>query len=259
MSEPSSRLELIALSDFPRVQPGDDLVGLLADSLIRNELQLRDGDVIVVAQKIVSKAEHRYRRLADVLVSDRAKILAAEVDKNPALVELILQESTAVIRQRPGVLIVEHRLGFVHANAGIDQSNIDQSTDDPLALLLPAQPDHSAQALREGLQSRCAVSLRVIINDSAGRAWRNGTCGIAIGSAGFETVVDLIGQQDMFGQELRVTTVGVADELAAAASFLMGQAAEAMPVVVIRGAKLRDSSTATAQDLIRDKAIDLFR
>ncbi len=255
----SRRLELIALENFPHVQPGDDLAGQINSALLQQGLALQSGDVLVLAQKIVSKAEGRYRDLADVEVSAEAAELATQVDKDPRLVELILQESVAVVRQRPGVLIVEHRQGLVHANAGIDQSNIEQSEDKPRALLLPFDSDKSAAELLAQLEAQHDKSLAVIINDSAGRAWRNGTSGIAIGVAGFDPVLDMIGGKDMFGNELRVTTIGVADELAAAASFVMGQAGESCPVVLVRGANLERSTTGHSSQLIRDKEMDLFR
>lgn len=249
---------MFALSDFPMVEPGDQLSELILASLSSNDLALRDNDVLVLAQKIVSKAENQYRNLNEVSVSAVALQLAEEVDKDPRLVELVLQESESVVRKRPGVLIVRHRLGFVHANAGIDQSNIKTSEESPRALLLPVDPDQSAADLRAELQQATNCRVSIIINDSAGRAWRNGTCGIAIGSAGFQPVQDLIGDTDMFGNELRVTTVGVADELAAAGSLLMGQAGEASPVVLVRGAPVQDSSTENARQLIRDPELDLF-
>lgn len=255
-------LELIALENFPRVQPGDNLAALISTTLSGQGLSLHNGDVVALAQKIVSKAEGRYRDLADVVVSDYAAELAIQVEKDPRLVELILQESVAVVRQRPGVLIVEHRQGLIHANAGIDQSNIEHPEQQARALLLPEDSDRSAAELREQLVATMAgsdSSIAVIINDSAGRAWRNGTMGIAIGVAGFDPVLDLIGQHDMFGNELRVTTVGIADELAAAASFVMGQADEATPVVIIRGANLAVSEQGHSSQLIRNPEMDLFR
>lgn len=253
------RVELIALENFPMVEPGDDLAEQILTCLHAQGLSLQAGDIIVLAQKIVSKAEDQYRSLMDVEPSAEAIALAEEVDKDPRLVHLILSESSAVVRKRPGVLIVEHRLGLVHANAGIDQSNIKTSETKPRALLLPKDPDASAESLRARLQQGSPGELGIIINDSAGRAWRNGTCGIAIGTAGFEPVNDMIGEPDMFGQELRVTTIGIADELAAAASFAMGQGAEALPVVLVRGAKVPLGKRCGSSSLLRDRSLDLFR
>jgi len=253
-----SRLELIPLADFPLVEPGDDLAAMVIDTLARNDLALAPGDVLVVAQKVVSKAEDRYARLAEVVVSAEARELAARADKDPRQVQLILDESVEVLRVRPGVIIVEHRNGYVHANAGIDRSNIALDPDDPRVLLLPENPDASAAALRAALERATGVAAQVIINDSVGRAWRNGTVGIAIGCAGLEPLYDRIGDRDLFGNLLEVTEPAVADELAAAASLVMGQAAEGCPVVLARGAGLPDGE-GDSRGLLRDHAADLFR
>ena len=251
-------LQMIGLPNFPLVEPGDDLAEQIAQSLMDANLSLQAGDVLVIAQKIFSKAENRYAYLDQVEVSSAAETLAAEVEKDPRLVQLVLDESIEVIKQRPGAVIVEHKLGYVHANAGIDQSNITSDSEDQRVLLLPVDPDASAAQLRETLKVRSGVEVAVIINDSAGRAWRNGTLGFAIGTAGFEPVVDLVGKKDLFGRTLEATQVAVADELAAGASFVMGQADEAMPVVLVRGARLPKAETGSTS-LIRARAQDLFR
>ena len=251
-------LRLIPLLDFPLVEPGDDLVALIMEALQANDLSLQQGDVLVVAQKIISKAENRYVRLADVTVSAEAQSLAEKAGKDPRQVELILRESNEVIRVRPGVIIVEHRNGYIHANAGIDKSNIRIDADDPRVLLLPKDPDASARALRNGIANLAAVAPQVIINDSMGRAWRNGTVGLAIGSAGVAPLNNQIGEADMFGNTLEVTEPAVADELAAGASLVMGQAAEGCPVVVARGVSLKHSDGGSA-GLLRDKSLDMFR
>lgn len=254
----TSRLELIPLLNFPLVEPGDDLVQLIVAALRENALTLQAGDVLVVAQKIVSKAENRYVRLADVSVSAEANALAERADKDPRQVQLILQESRAVLRVRPGVIIVEHRNGYVHANAGIDKSNIVRDANDPRVLLLPEDPDASAQALRVGLEEYTGVAPQVIINDSMGRAWRNGTVGLAIGTAGLQPLYNQIGDMDMFGNVLEVTEPAVADELAAGASLVMGQAAEACPVILARGAGLKPADVGSG-GLLRDRSLDMFR
>lgn len=254
----AKRLELIPLQGFPEVEPGDNLVELIAVALASNALELQRGDVLLLAQKIVSKAEDRYVSLADVTPTAEAESLAQQADKDPRLVQLILDESREVLRVRPGVIIVEHRNGYVHANAGIDSSNIRQDPEARRVLLLPRDPDASARALRLGLRQRGEVAPQVIINDSMGRAWRNGTMGLAIGTAGVEPLRNQIGEQDMFGNVLEVTEPAVADELAAAASLVMGQAAEACPVVLARGAGLRSSDHGSA-GLLRDRSNDLFR
>lgn len=253
-----SQMTLTALADFPLVEPGDSLIELITSSLQANDQTLVEGDVLVLAQKIVSKAEGRYAYLNDVSVSEKAKLLAREVDKDPRLVELILAESAEVVKTRPGVVIVEHRLGYVHANAGIDKSNICTDEENPRVLLLPEDSDASAAVLRQQVKHRLGVNVAVIINDSAGRAWRNGTVGLAIGTAGFEPLENLIGEADLFGRALEVTEVAVADELAAAASFMMGQADEGAPVVIVRGARFNTAEIGSAS-LIREKSKDLFR
>ncbi len=253
-----STLTMTALPDFPLVEPGDDLVAFILSTLSKTKLSLEDGDVLVLAQKVVSKAEDQYRYLNAVVPSKQAIKLAAEIDKDPRLAELILSESNEVVRKRPGVVVVEHRLGYVHANAGIDKSNISSATDNPRVLLLPVDSDKSAARLREQIRQQTQKTVFIIINDSAGRAWRNGTVGMAIGTAGFEPVENLIGDEDLFQRPMEVTEVAVADELAAAASFMMGQAAEGSPVVHIRGARLKSADCGSAS-LIRDKSKDLFR
>jgi coenzyme F420-0:L-glutamate ligase/coenzyme F420-1:gamma-L-glutamate ligase len=254
----TARLELLPLMNFPAVEPGDDLAQLVVDSLQRNDLELRSADVLVIAQKVVSKAENRYAYLNDVQISEEAVALAERAQKDARQVQLILDESREVLRVRPGVIIVEHRNGYVHANAGIDKSNIESDPDNPRVLLLPENADESASRLRDALENLVGVAPQIIINDSSGRAWRNGTVGIAIGTAGLEPLFNQIGGKDMFGNTLEVTEPAVADELAAAGSLVMGQAAESCPVVLVRGANLAPS-TGGSTTLLRDRALDLFR
>lgn len=261
-------LQLLALPQFPLVAPGDDLAALISASLRCANTQLAAGDVLVVAQKIVSKAENRYVALADVAPSRRARELAIEVNKDPRLVEVILRESAAVIRQRRDVLIVEHRLGFVMANAGVDASNIEQGVgaEGARVLLLPTDPDAAAAHLRAELHRREQVAVGVIINDSVGRAWRNGTTSMALGAAGVPTLWDRRGNPDLFGRRLQVTEVAVADELASAAALLQGEGDEGQPVILIRGLRLPaatqnagQNAGQTARALLRPAALDLFR
>ena len=251
-------IELIAVPDVPAVAPGDDLAALIAERLAGAAIALRDGDVVVLAQKIVSKAEGRIVDLADVTPSPEAEALAREVEKDPRLVEVILSESRRVVRRRPNVLIVEHRLGFVMANAGVDQSNVAPADGSERALLLPLDPDASAERLRAALEARSGCRLGVVINDSFGRAWRRGTVGIAVGCAGIASLLDKRGDPDLFGRTLRVTLVAVADEIAAAASLLMGQANEGRPVVIVRGA-LPAGPALPAASLVRSLEEDMFR
>lgn len=251
------RVELLAVPGLPMVKAGDDL-GALIGKQLTGELTPRVGDVLVLAQKIVSKAEGRMVDLATVKPSQRAVELGAEVQKDPRLVELILSESVRVVRSRPNVLIVEHRRGFVMANAGIDQSNVGPTDGVQRALLLPVDPDGSAEKLRSRLAELCGTTLAVVIIDSFGRAWRRGTCGVAIGAAGLPALLDLRGNPDLFGRALQVSITGFADEIAAAASLVMGQGDEAQPAVLMRG--LSWSAPANpASELIRPAAEDMFR
>ena len=253
---PVAEISIAALSGIPHVRPGDDIADIVIQGLASSGLSLRRGDIIVIAQKIVSKAEGRIVDLREVAPSPRASELAAAVDKDPRLVELILRESTEVVRHRKGVLVVAHRNGTVLANAGIDASNV--AGDDHHVLLLPEDCDRSCRDIRAQLAARTGVQPGVIVIDSLGRAWRNGTVGTALGAAGLPPLLDLRGQPDLFGRELRTTQVGIADEIAAAASMLMGQADEGTPVVVLRGLQLPDGN-GPASDLHRARGLDLFR
>ena len=243
---------------IPLVRPRDDLAELLILACERQAISPKEGDVLVLAQKVVSKAEARYIDLATVVPSARAQSLAAEVEKDPRLVEVILGESRRVVRRRPGILIVEHRLGFVMANAGVDRSNVDPEAGVEPVLLLPRDPDGSAATLLARLSAHFGKPLAVIISDSWGRAWRRGTVGVALGAAGLPAVMDLRGRPDLFGHELRVTETGFADEIASAASLLMGQAAEATPAVLVSGLSWSAPSR-PANALIRPPEEDLFR
>lgn len=249
-------LRLTPLGGVPNVQPGDDLVAICSAALKQTGIALEDGDILVLAQKIVSKAEDRYRKLADVAASAEALDLAERTGKHPGLAQLILDESQEILRVRDGLIIVEHRLGFVCANAGIDQSNLER--EEGWALLLPDNPDASAAALREALQRASGKQIGVLIIDSHGRAWRNGVSGVAIGLAGMPGLVDQREHLDRNDRPLVITTIGAADELAAAASLVMGQAAEGFPIVHVRGFPypLREGGL---NELLRPREGDLFR
>lgn len=251
---------ITSLPGFPLVQRGDNLVKLILASIKRAQLELINGDVFVLAQKIVSKSEGREIDLNQVKPTPDARDLAAKTGKDPQLVEVILQESKRILRYKPGTIIVEHRLGFVCANAGIDHSNVsgEPDTEHNWVLLLPVNPDKSAREIRAEMERECQVKLGILIIDSHGRPWRMGTAGVAIGLAGLPGVVDMRGVNDLFGYTLHVTQIGAADELAAAASLVMGQAAEGVPVVHVRGFPypLRESSL---DEILRPKDQDLFR
>jgi len=255
---PGPRLELVAIEGIGAVRPGDDLGRLLAEALRARGPAPREGDVIAVAQKIVSKSENRYVRLDSVTPTARAIELAARCDKDPRLVQVILGETREVLRTAPGVLVVEDLRGLVLANAGVDRSNVDQDGGGERVLLLPADPDASAARIRARLKEAAGVDVGVLVNDSLGRAWRLGTVGAAIGVSGLPGLLDRRGEADLQGRRLEITEVGYADELAAAASAVMGQAAEGRPAVLIRGAAWprREGS---ARELQRPRAKDLFR
>ncbi len=252
----AASLQLHAFRSFPDVEPGDDLVAHLVGCIRADQIEIRPDDIFVLAQKIVSKAEGRYVNIADVVASDRAVEIARATGKDPRHVEVVLSESTDIVRTSEHLLIVEHRLGLVMANAGVDQSNVDHA-DGEKFLLLPSNPDLSARSLKEGLEAQLDMRLGVVINDSFGRPWRNGIVGVAIGAAGVQSLESRIGQHDMFGRPLRITEIAIADEIASAASLLMGQAGERRPVVLVRGLGHTGDSPASA--LIRDRKRDLFR
>ena len=253
-----AQLTIIGLAGVPMVQPGDDLASLTLAAYAGTKLVPEDGDVIVVAQKIVSKSEGRLVDVASVTPSERAIALAAETGKDPRFVEIVLSESRRIVRHRPNLIVVEHRLGFVMANAGIDHSNVAPDDGTERVLLLPVDPDASALALQQQLASRTKKRLAIIISDSFGRPWRRGTVGIALGAAGLPSVIDWRGQPDLFGRKLEVTETGFADEIAAAASLVQGQAAEATPIVVVRGLSWT-APEAPAAAIVRPPEHDLFR
>lgn len=253
-------LILTALTGIGLVRPGDDLSQLIELALGRADIHLESGDVLVVTQKVVSKAEGCLINLEQIEPSARAFQLAGETEKDARLVEVILHESRRILRKRPGLIIVEHRLGFICANAGIDHSNVaaEESGAGEWVLTLPKDPDTSARMICSRLKEIANADIGVLIIDSHGRAWRRGSVGVCIGVAGFPALLDLRGQPDLFGRPLQVTQVGLADEVAAAASLIMGQADESQPVVHIRGIpySLREGSI---QELLRPEEEDLFR
>ena len=252
---PVAELRATALEGLPRIRPGDDLAVILGDALEAAGLIPGARDVLVVAQKIVSKAEGRIVVLADVEPSARAEELAQQTGKDPRLVEVILSETRHVLRARQRVLIVQHRLGYVMANAGVDQSNLD---DPGTALLLPRDPDASAAGLRARLAARFGTAPGVIVSDSFGRAWRRGSIGTAIGVAGLPALLDMRGQPDLSGRRLEVTIAAFADQIASTAALLTGEAAEGRPAVLVRGLAW-SAPDETAMAMIRDEAEDMFR
>ncbi len=254
------KLTLTTLQNIPLIRQNDNLADILLSSLAQANIELQNDDILVLAQKIVSKAEGRMRNLAEVTPSARAIELAEQTQKDARVVELMLEESNEILRTRVGAIIVEHRLGFVCANAGIDHSNVagHGNEKEEHVLLLPENPDESARRLREEIRHRTGANVGVMIIDSHGRAWRNGTVGICIGLSGIPAVMDERGWKDLFGYTLQITVVGIADELAAAASLMMGQAAEGTPAVHVRGFPY-PLGEGSLRELIRPKEQDMFR
>lgn len=253
-SHSPQRLEMFAPTGFPMVRPGEPLLPMILKSLQDNDLPLRDKDILVVTQKILSKSENRYVSFDSVEVSTQARTIAAQCAKDERMVEMVLRESDRIVRCAKDVLIVRHRQGCVSANAGIDRSNIDAGESQ--MLLLPEDPDRSAAELREGIRSACGVDVGVLIIDSFGRPWRLGTCGICIGSAGIVALNDYRGQLDLAGRKLEATEVAQADEIAAGASLLMGPSDQSLPIVLVRGVDF--GGDGKAADLIRPADQDQF-
>lgn len=254
----TAKIILTALEGLPLVTAGDDLARIIAEGLARERIEPTGGDILVVAQKIVSKVEDRIVDLNTVRPGARAVEIADDIHKDARVVELILSESKAVIRTKPGVMIVEHKRGWIMANAGIDASNVASAEGQQNVLLLPADPDKSAASLRADLRKRLDCELGIVISDSFGRPWRLGTTGVAIGAAGLPSLWDRRGERDLFGREMQVTQQAIADEVANAASLLQGQGGEGRPVVHLRGLTF-DADHRPASALIRDAAEDMFR
>jgi coenzyme F420-0:L-glutamate ligase/NADPH-dependent F420 reductase len=254
---PATRVSVLPVVGLPLFSTGDDLADAIIRCLAGDGERLWDGDVVVVAQKVVSKVEGRTRRLPDVVPGPAARGAAATAEKDAALVQLIIEEAQALVRVAPGVIIARHRTGHVLANAGIDASNI-PGGDAGEVLLWPKDPGLSAYRLRAALTRASGAKVAVIISDSVGRAWRMGTTGTAIGSAGLRPLRDRRGERDLFGRELKATVVGVADEIAAAASLVMGEAAEGVPAAVVRGATYDPDDAAEIGEILRPREKDLF-
>jgi len=252
------QVTLTALPNIPLIQRGDDLAAIILRGLRDADIALADGDVLVLAQKIVSKSEGRMVRLRDVMPSPHALELAQQSGKDARFCEVVLWDTREIVRVREGLIIVETRRGWVCANAGIDRSNVAPHDADEWVLRLPEDADRSARELRERLRIETSRAVGIIVNDTHGRAWRNGAVGVAIGVAGLPAVEDLRGRADLFGYHLQVTTVGLADQIASAASLLQGQADEGRPIVHMRGVP-RSRGEGSAREIVRRKETDLFR
>lgn len=256
MSRPT--LTLTAVPGIPDVEPGDDLPAMIAQALDAAGIEPREQDVLAVSHKIISKAEDRYVDLADVTPSAVAYELAERTEKDPRLVEVILSESRKVLRDRPGLIITEHRLGWVMANAGVDQSNVPSQVEGERVLRLPEDPDGASARIRDVLERRFEVKMGVVVCDSVGRAWRHGVVGFALGASGLPALLDLRGARDRQGRELKVSFAAVADQIASAAELVMGEADEGQPVVLLRGLTW-SAAALPAAALVRSPDEDLFR
>ncbi len=250
-------MQLYPIDTIPLIKPGDDLGQLIFEHTKKAELTLTATDIIIIAQKIVSKAENCFVRLSEVIPTERAKELAEITQKPAEMVQAILWDTAEVVRAKPGLLIVQHKLGFISANAGLDHSNV--SPNPNTLLRLPLDPDASALAIRQTLRMLTGSAPPILIIDSHGRPWRKGTAGVVIGLSGLAPVQDLRGTPDLFGEPLQYTDVGFTDQIAAAASLLMGQAAEGCPVVIVRGLEFTVDNQAQAVDVLREKEMDAFR
>ncbi len=256
MNTTTASITITALPGIPLIQSGDDLAQIILEALARANLALQDGDALVITSKIISKAEGRLVDLETVAPGERARELADATRKDPRIVELVLQESRMISRQSPGVLVTQHRLGFISANAGIDQSNVDGSEN--MVLLLPLDPDASAARIRARLRELTGAEVGIVVSDSHGRPFRMGNVGTAIGVAGMPALLDLRGKPDLFGRELKISIQGYADLVASAANLLTGEADEGRPVVLVRGLQFT-AQDGRASDLVRSPEQDLYR
>ena len=250
-------LKLIALKDFPLIEPNDDLASIINKSINNNGIDIESGDVVVVAQKIISKCENRYVELKNIQPSKEATDLAKTLNRDPAFIQIIQNESKKIISTDKNVIIVEHKLGFININAGIDRSNILQKDD--VVLLLPENPSKSAKDLQSAISANFQRDIALIVTDSMTRPFRSGVTNFALASANIPSLIDLKGDSDIYGNILQSTEIAIADELAAAAGLLMGQGSEKQPVVIIKGFDKKNYSTNDAFNLVVDENEDLYR
>lgn len=246
-----------ALKEFPLIQPGDNLSSIILESCKHNKFILEDDDIIVIAQKVVSKSENRYKNLLEIKPSKQATNLALSLNRDPAFIQLILNESNEIISTDKNVIIVEHKLGFININAGIDRSNIPENKN--LVLLLPEDPSSSSQKIYEDISSKIKKNISVIITDSMTRPYRSGVMNFALASTNIQSLIDLKGEKDIYGNILQATEIAIADELAAASGLLMGQGNDGIPIVIIRGFDRKHYLKNDAFNLIVKKEDDLYR
>ena len=249
-------LELLALNNFPLIKPGDNLASIILKSILKNQLTINDNDIIVIAQKVVSKAENRYVDLEKIKISDDAINLASKLNKNPGFIQAVINESNKILSTKKNVIIVEHKLGFINVNAGIDLSNVPSKK---LALLLPEDPRKSAKDIQNYLSEKLNKKISIIITDSITRPYRSGVINIALASYNIQSLEDLKGQKDIYGKKLKGTEVAIADQIASAAGLLMGQGDEKQPIIVVKGLNKNTYQTNNAFNLIVKENEDLYR
>lgn len=249
-------LELLALNNFPLIKPGDNLASIILKSILKNQLIINDNDIIVIAQKVVSKAENRYVDLEKIKISDDAINLASKLNKNPGFIQAVINESNKILSTKKNVIIVEHKLGFINVNAGIDLSNVPSKK---LALLLPEDPRKSAKDIQNYLSEKLNKKISIIITDSITRPYRSGVINIALASYNIQSLEDLKGQKDIYGKKLKGTEVAIADQIASAAGLLMGQGDEKQPIIVVKGLNKNTYQTNNAFNLIVKENEDLYR
>jgi len=252
-----NHLSIHALEDFPLIRPNDNLSSIIIDSIISNNISIDEGDVILIAQKVVSKSENRYKDLSKINPNEEAINIAKSLHRDPAFIQLILEESNEILSTDKNVIIVEHKLGYININAGIDRSNISENKN--LVLLLPENPTKSATYIHSQISKQLKKDISVIITDSMTRPYRAGITNFAIASSNIQSLIDLKGEEDIFGNKLLATEIAIADELAAASGLLMGQGNDKKPVVIIKGFDRSKYSINNAFDLIINKDDDLYR
>jgi coenzyme F420-0:L-glutamate ligase/coenzyme F420-1:gamma-L-glutamate ligase len=251
------QIQLLALQNFPLIEPGDHLDSIIFDSILKNHIDICDGDVFIIAQKIISKAEDRYLNLSSLNLSSKAVSLSKKMNRDPYFIQAVINESNEIVSIGKNVIIVEHKLGFININAGIDKSNISQEINQ--VLLLPENPSKSADLIQKKLSQKLEKNISVVITDSMTRPYRSGITNFALASANLQSLIDLTGDKDIYGNLLKNTEIAIADEIAAASGLLMGQGSDMQPVILLKGFNKDKYAINNAIDLIVEKKDDLYR
>ena len=250
-------IEITALKNIPFIKPGDNLIEIICNNLEENDQDIHENDVFVIAQKIISKSEDRYIDINKIEISNEAQDLATKLNRHPGLIQCVLNESKKIISIEKGVLIVEHNLGFINVNAGVDFSNIPD--DKNLALLLPSNPSKSANEIQKRLSKKLNKNISIIISDSMTRPYRLGVTNFALASSNIQSLIDLSGTTDMYGKSLKHTEIAVADEIASAAGILMGQSDEMKPIILVKGFDMNQYEINDAFNLTVNNEDDIYR